>query len=108
MEPCEDGSTRDDRAAYWDALHAVHETGGALEYESHDSHAEGSHDEPDAPETITVIANYVPASDVTQHARIDLDVRAMSARAGAGAFAAGTRGLGSLGTGLGMRRGTGA
>ena len=40
----------------------------------------------DAVETITVIANYVPASDVTQHARIDLDVRAMSARAGAGAF----------------------
>ena len=37
----------------------------------------------DAVETITVIANYVPASDVTQHARIDLDVRATSARAGA-------------------------
>ena len=34
----------------------------------------------DAIETITVIANYVPASDVTQHARIDLDVRAMCRR----------------------------
>ncbi|KAJ8598837.1 hypothetical protein CTAYLR_008535 [Chrysophaeum taylorii] len=53
MEPCDDGSTVDDDAVYYDNLEAI---------------AEGAR---------PAIASYVPVSDVTEHAAIDEDVAAM-------------------------------
>ena len=72
-EPCEDGSSVEDRAAYWAELDAIHATGALPDGDEehadgdHDGHHGGDHDEghdehaggdPGAPESDGAAAAY--------------------------------------------------